>query len=230
MTDITADQLAAIFPDADADYLGKVAAELNTDLAGYGLDTALRKAHFFAQVRQEAGAGLEAQVESLNYNEHGLLTQFKYYKNHPSEAATDARQQDASGKVTRKADQETIANKVYASRLGNGDSASGDGWSFRGRGLIQVTGRDNYRATAQQYAKLYPGDAADFEKTPDLMTQFPYTVRSAVCFWIRNNLETLADKGNAPGDVDRITKVVNPATDSYQARQDNFATAFGAFS
>ena len=69
----------------------------------------------------------------------------------------------------------------------------GDGWKFRGRGLIQVTGRANYKAAAAQYGKLY-GDAVDFEADPDKMEDFPYTVRSAVCFWIEHGLQYLADK------------------------------------
>ena len=99
----------------------------------------------------------------------------------------------------------------------------GDGWKFRGRGLIQVTGRANYKAAAQ-YGKLY-GDAVDFEADPDKMEDFPYTVRSAVCFWIEHGLQYLADKGEIDANVDSITQAINLDTDSYANRRANFKTA-----
>ena len=118
---------------------------------------------------------------------------------------------------------------MYASRIGNGNAASGDGWAFRGRGLKQVTGRANYVTTTQRYAKLYPSSAVDFEKTPDLMAEFPYSLRSAVCFWIENGLHLLADAGSEAAHVDAITAVVNKYTDSYAARRGHFNTAWAAF-
>ena len=227
---ITKDQLKKIFASASDDYLKKVADELNTDLVKYGLDTILRRSHFFAQVRQEGGAGLEAKVESLQYSPDGLKGTFKYYRLHPKEAVTDGYERDAkTRKITRGAEQETIGNNVYASRNGNGDAASGDGWNFRGRGLIQVTGRSNYAGMTTQYATLYPGDTVDFEKTPELMAEFPYTVRSAVCFWILHGLDKLADKGETDEDVDRITAIINLNTDSYADRRANFTVAHDAF-
>ncbi len=227
---MTRAQLAQIFAAADGDFLQHVVDELNTDLARYGLGTSLRRAHFFAQVRQEAGPRLEARVESLNYNPEGLKGSFKYYRQHPDEAVTDGYVRDAkTRKITRAANQEAIGNKAYANRNGNGDAASGDGWAFRGRGLIQVTGRDNYGATTRQYAKLYAGSAVEFEVNPALMADFPYTVRSAVCFWIQHGLHELADMGHADADVDRITAVINRDTDSYAERRGHFALARIAF-
>ncbi len=222
-------QLKKIFSAASDDYVRQIASELNTNLTTYGLDSVLRRAHFFAQVRQEGGAGLEAKVESLNYSPEGLKNTFKYYRENPGKATTDAYEKDPrTHKITRGADQETIANNVYANRNGNGSVASGDGWKFRGRGLIQVTGRGNYAEITRQYGKLY-ADGVDFETLPDLMADFPYTVRSAVCFWIQHDLQTLADKGSSSADVDRITAVINRNTDSYAERQANFITAYDAF-
>ena len=154
---ITATQLKALFPAAANDYLANVAAELNTDLAKYGLDTGLRQAHFFAQVMQEAGVKLAAHEESLNYDPDGLLGHFSYYQNHKDEAVQDGRSEDAAGNVIRKANQEAIGNKAYGSKadLGNTGIASGDGYKFRGRGFIQVTGRANYTTLTVQYGKIY---------------------------------------------------------------------------
>ena len=226
---ITKEQLKKVFSAADDDYLKQVADELNTDLAKYGLDTAQRRAHFFAQVRQEGGAALEAQVESLNYSPEGLKGSFKYYRQHPDEAVTNGYDKDPkTRKIKRGADQETIGNKAYADRNGNGGVASGDGWKFRGRGLIQVTGRANYAATTARYRKLYSGKDVDFELTPELMADFPHAVRSAVCFWIEHGLDKLADKGATGDDVDRITAVINLNTDSYADRRANFVVAQSA--
>jgi predicted chitinase len=81
---ITAAQRKAIFPAAADGYLQQVCAESNTNLAAYGLDTAQRKAHFFAQGRQDSGPGIEAQVESLAYGPEALVSLFAYYKQHPT--------------------------------------------------------------------------------------------------------------------------------------------------
>ena len=226
---LTAAQLGVIFPAADADYLQQVAGELNNNLAAYGLDSTTRQAHFFAQVRQESGPAMEAEVESLAYSPQALVSLFGYYKQHPDEATADGYAKDPlTLKVTRPAAQETIANKIYASRLGNGDAASGDGWRFRGRGLVQVTGRDNYTRIAQQCAALYPDAGADFVANPDLMAGFPGAVRSAVGFWVLHGLPALADMGTGDADIDRITAIINLHTDSYADRRSNFATALNA--
>lgn len=226
---LTAEHLLKIFPGASKEYMKQVADELNTDLPKYGLDSRLRCAHFFAQTREEGGAALTAKVESLNYGEEGLKSTFKYYREHPAQAKDDAYERDAkTRKITRHAEEERIGNKVYANRNGNGNSASGDGWKFRGRGLIQVTGRANYKAAAAEYGKLY-GDAVDFEANPEKMEEFPFTVRSAVCFWIEHGLQSLADKGETDAAVDSITEVINLNTDSYANRRSNFKTALDAF-
>jgi putative chitinase len=227
---ISAGQLAKLFPKANDGYLQQVAAELNTDLKKYGLDNRLRKAHFFAQVREESGASLQSTVESLAYSPQALQAQFRYFRQHKDEATTDGYARDPkTGKITRAADQPTIANNAYGGRNGNGDASTGDGWNFRGRGLIQVTGRANYKFTTTQYGILYPNEPVDFENSPDLLADFPYSLRSAVCFWIGNGLHELADRGGTNQDIDRITNVINSATPSKQSRRDNFQKAFIVF-
>jgi putative chitinase len=226
---MTRDQLKKIFPNAPDALLQQAADELNTAPARYGLDTRLRQSHFFAQVRQESGAGFDAQVESLNYRPTALQSTFSYYHSHTAEAEADGRLDDpVTHKVLHPANQQAIANKVYANRNGNGDMASGDGWTYRGRGLLQVTGRANYAAITQTYHQLYPGDSADFVANPALMEQLPYTVRAAVCYWIQKGLDKKADLGSMETDVDRITAVINVHTDSYGERRANFKLAFAA--
>ena len=222
-------QIKVIFPEAADDYLEQVADELNNDLGAYGLDTLLRRAHFFAQVRQECGPALKAAVESLAYSPTSLSATFGYYKTHPAEALQDGYDRDPVSKLVRRAAlQEMIANKAYANRNGNGDVASGDGWLFRGRGFIQVTGRANYAAISGQCRKLYPGIELDFVARPTEMETLPGTVRSAVAFWILHHLHTLADRGGTGNDVDRITAAINPHTASFGERRANFAIALNA--
>ena len=229
-TPFTPAGLGLIFPAAARDYLQQVADELSADLAAYGLDTTPRKAHFFAQVRQESGPGLEATVESLAYSPQALMANFAYYKNHPAEAAQDGYDKDpATGHIRRRAAEQTIGNKAYGGRNGNADIASGDGFLFRGRGLVQVTGRGNYDAISKQCKTLYAGKDVDFVANPDTMGAFPGSVRSAVGFWILNGLHKLADRGTGGTDVDRITAVINKQTDSYAERRANFTVALNAF-
>lgn len=226
---MNASQLLKIFPNADAALMDQAAKELNTAPALYGLDTPLKQAHFFAQVRQESGAEFSAQVENLNYKASVLQTLFAYYANHKDEAVADARLNDpATGKLLRPANQQAIANKAYAKRNGNGDIASGDGFRFRGRGFLQVTGRDNYAANTQRYRTIYPDKTTDFVATPDLLERFPFSLRSAVCYWLINGLDKKAALGSSGDDVDRITRVINSKTDSYGERRANFVIAFNA--
>ncbi len=226
---LTVGQLKEVFPAADAAYLAGAIAELDRDPAAYGIGTRLQCAHFLAQVRQESGPALEAAVESLEYNATALVATFRYYKQHPTEATQDGYERDpTTRKIVRHAAQETIANKVYGGRNGNGDVASGDGWRYRGRGLIQLTGRGNYAAITRRCAVLYPGTALDFVANPDAMATFPGTIRSAVGFWVENGLPTVASKGGTAADVDDVTAKVNPGTDSYAARRANFAAALRA--
>lgn len=213
--DITVDQLRKIFPlnkgkPSDA-HLQAIANELNTDLTKYKLDSTLRKAHFFGQIKRES-PDLSGAAESLNYTPQGLMTTFSYYAKSPAEAQTDGRieKKDAHGKrqVIRAANQEAIANKVYA-RADLGNTSPGDGWKYRGRGMKQLTGRNNYKDFNQKYSSHW-SDQNDFEKKPELVAEFPYTLRSAVYFWIQNGCWNAADKGITDSAIDEVTRTVNP--------------------
>jgi putative chitinase len=229
---MTAAQLKLIFKDADLAYLAAVAEELNRDPAAYGLDTRQRRAHFFAQVRQECGTELKPVSENLNYSPEALLSKFSYYRGKAEEARKDGYFRNPTTKrIERRADEQTIANKIYSMPslgLGNGDPASGDGWRYRGRGFIQVTGRFNYTAVTRQCKLIYPGLDVDYVANPDLMAATPGAERSAVGFWTMHKLQLLADRGATGADVDRITAVVNKGTDSYADRRANFVIAFDA--
>ena len=117
-----------------------VIAQLPDTIAKFELNTPLRLAHFLAQAGHESG-GFKAVNENLNYGAKGLLSIFPKYFNAETAALYERKP-------------EKIANVVYASRMGNGDKASGEGWKFRGRGYIQLTGKDNYKALDRKSTRL----------------------------------------------------------------------------
>jgi len=157
-----------------------------------------RLAHFLSQVAHESG-NFKVLYENLNYSAAGLIKVFPRYFN-----ATTA------AKFARKP--QLIANRVYANRIGNGNEASGDGWNYRGRGYLQVTGRANYKAFSE-----YIGE--DCEKHPDLVAT-KYPLDSALWFFDRNKLWTLCDKGE--DNVATVSRRVNGGTNGLQDRLNKF--------
>jgi putative chitinase len=178
------DKLKGHIPDA-------VIAMIPDTAAKFQINTPLRLAHFLAQCGHESG-GFRVTQENLNYSAKGLAGIFKKY--FPTEAAATpyARQP------------QKIANKVYANRMSNGSEASGDGYKFRGRGYIQLTGRDNYT----QFGKAIGEDIAN---NPDVVSS-NYALLSAAWFWSKNGLNKLADGGATDQTVTSITKRVNGGT------------------
>jgi putative chitinase len=225
---LTKDQLKKLFKRAKDDMLVQIAAEINVDPKKFELDTPLRRAHFFGQILAEGGASLDAGTEKFVYS-HDALKQFSYYQNHPAEADVDGYIKDSADKVVHHAaGASTIANKIYGGRKDLGNTKDGDGYLYRGRGLIQVTGRDNYRSITNQYKLLF-APPVDFEADPDKAMTFPYDVRSAIAFWVMKHLATRADKGATPEVVDTITDVINKKTPSREKRKENFTKAYDVF-
>lgn len=168
-----------------------VIAQLPDTIAKFELNTPLRLAHFLAQAGHESG-GFKAVNENLNYGAKGLLGIFKKYFPTPEKAALYERKP------------EKIANLVYGGRMGNGPEASGEGWKFRGRGYIQLTGKDNYKAF----------DAVVVESivdNPDLVAT-KYPLLSAAWFFHKNGLHKIADGGATDAVVTSVTKRVNGGT------------------
>ena len=166
--------------ESDAD---KYLSNLNQLMKEYQIDTELRVAHFLAQVLHES-VHMKAVQENLNYSEQALLRVFGKYFN-SSQAKAHARKP------------KKIASRVYGGRMGNGDESSGDGWRYRGRGLIQLTGKSNYR-------KFSEWIGIDVVAQPDLVAT-DYAVHSAVYYWTSNNLNPYADQD----DVKKITRAIN---------------------
>ena len=178
------EKLKGHIPDA-------VLAQIPDTVAKFDLGTPLRLAHFLAQCGHESG-GFKAVVENLNYGAKGLVGTFKKY--FPTEAAA----------LPYERKPEKIANRVYANRMANGDEASGDGFRFRGRGYIQLTGRANYTS----FNKFVDEDVV---ASPDLVAT-KYPLLSAAWFFHSNGLHKLADGGATDTVVTTVTKRVNGGT------------------
>jgi putative chitinase len=157
----------------------------------FELNTPLRLAHFLAQTGHESG-GFKATSENLNYGAKGLLGIFKKY------FPTEAKAKEYERKP------EKIANLVYGGRMGNGPEASGEGFKFRGRGYIQLTGKDNYKA----FDAVVPEDIL---ANPELVAS-KYPLLSAAWFFHKNGLHKIADKGATDTVVTEVTKRVNGGT------------------
>ncbi len=168
-----------------------VIAQLPDTIAKFELNTPLRLAHFLAQAGHESG-GFKAVNENLNYGAKGLLGIFKKY--FPTEAKA----------LQYERKPEKIANLVYGGRMGNGPEASGEGYKFRGRGYIQLTGKDNYKA----FDAIVPESLLE---SPDLVAT-KYPLLSAAWFFHKNGLHKIADKGATDAVVTEVTKRVNGGT------------------
>ena len=187
MTDctLTKEQLAKIIPGNP--YLDHWYSALEQALPDYDINTPARIAAFLAQCGHESG-GFTAIKENLNYKAESLCRVWPHYFN--------------SGNASSYAhNQEKIANRAYASRMGNGPEESGDGWKFCGRGLIQLTGRSNYQAFADSL-QISIDEASEYLKT------FEGCVQSACWFWEANKLNQYADNG----DILTMTKRINGGT------------------
>lgn len=169
--------------------------------ARFGITTPLRLAHFLAQCGHESG-GFRATQENLNYSAKGLCGIFRKY--FPS--VTVALQYERKP--------EKIANRVYANRMGNGNEASGEGWKYRGRGYIQLTGKENYKA----FDATVP---EDITSNPDLVAT-KYALASAAFFFKKNGLWAICDRGADMATVTAVTKRVNGGTIGLADRQKHF--------
>jgi putative chitinase len=178
---------------------------LNVTCKKYEIDTPERVAGFLSQVAHESG-GFKFVEENLNYSAPALRSVFgKYF--------TDDTQANAYSRYPEK-----IANKVYANRMGNGDEASGDGWKYRGRGLIQLTGKDNYAACGNALG-------VDFVSDPDLVASPDFAALSAGWYWFTRHVNNYADAKDIVG----MTKRVNGGTNGLDDRQMRYAKIMDQF-
>jgi putative chitinase len=180
---LTLPQLRQLVPGAP--HIDNWHEALDQLLDDYGIDTPQRVAHFIAQCAHESG-NFRFIRENLNYSAKGLMGTFKKY--FPTE--------DLALQYQRKP--EKIANRVYANRMGNSDEASGDGWRYCGRGLIQLTGKDNYTFFAGSLG-------IPVEEAAEYLATFEGAAQSACFFWEQNNLNRFADAN----DIKGLTRAIN---------------------
>lgn len=174
-----------------------VIAQIPSIQEKFGVNTALRLAHFLAQSGHESG-GFRVTQENLNYSAKGLTGIFKKYFTRPDKTIDEPKAAAYAKKP------EKIANLVYGGRMGNGAEASGDGYKFRGRGYIQLTGKDNYTAFGKSIG-------VDMSVNPDSVAS-THALTSAAWFWSKNKLNEIADTGATDEVVTNITKRVNGGT------------------
>jgi len=214
-------RLGRIFTSASATRLVELAEAFNESYELFDMTTCQRRAHFFAQALKEAGPGAEPVPENLNYSVAGLSI-FGYFQGHPAEAQQFGYIKDPkTHKYIQRANQQEIANRAYALRNGNGDVATGDGWTFRGRGYIQVTGRANYGEVQRELNARFPNSGIDIVANQDDAITPRGGIVSAMAFWSRHKLNRLADMGATAAEVVRISAVVN-ANEDPAARVANF--------
>jgi putative chitinase len=196
---LTQQQLAQMVPGNP--YIDHWYEALEQLLPDYDINTPHRVAAFIAQCAHESG-GFKFIKENLNYKAASLRKVFpKYF---PSD--------DLAAAYAQKP--EMIANRVYGNRMGNGDEHSGDGYRYCGRGLIQLTGKDNYTRFAESL-EISPEDVAEY------LTTFEGCAQSACWFWESNNLNKWADAG----DIVKMTKIINGGTIGLEDRIKHYEHA-----
>ena len=204
--ELTKEQLKQLLPKNP--YIDQWHNALSQLLPDYEINTPERAASFLAQCAHESGEFLFLK-ENLNYKAASLCKIFpKYFP-------TDELANQYASKPNKA---EAIANRVYANRMGNGDESSGDGFRYCGRGLIQLTGKDNYTFFAGSLG-ISVEEAAEYLQT------FEGAAQSACWFWETNNLNALADKG----DIVTITKRINGGTIGLEDRIKHYEHALHVF-
>ena len=188
------DKLKGHIPD-------KVIVQIPDVAAKFGINTPLRLAHFLAQCGHESG-GFKLVNENLNYSADGLKKIFRKYFAQAGLAESYARKPDL------------IASRVYGNRMGNGDEGTRDGYKFRGRGYIQLTGKSNY----SEFDKFVDDDIL---LNPDLVAT-KYPLLSAAWFFHTNNINSVSDKGATDKVIASVTKRVNGGTIGLQDRINHF--------
>lgn len=202
MSKITLDLLRKMCPATKSTTLAKYVEPLNTVAQHYGMfENNKRVAAFLAQIAHESG-NFNFTIENLNYSAEGLTKIFKKY--FPTLKAAQP--------YARKPQQ--IANRVYANRMGNGPERSGDGFKFRGRGLIQLTGKNNYAKFASALG-MTVDEVIAYLETP------AGAVASAGWFWDTNKLNVYADVNDFVG----LTRRINGGTNGLADRQHHYAIA-----
>jgi len=188
----------------------------------FSIDTPQRIAGFLSQCAHESG-GFERLQENLNYSADGMAgiwpKRFAVMGPDKKPVKKDGKNQPNKFALALHRKPEMIANVVYSGRMGNGPTESGEGWLYRGRGLKQLTGKDNHRACGA-------GLAVDLVANPDLLLEPIYAARSAAWFWATNKCNSFADSG----DIEGLTKRINGGLIGIEDRKKRYANAVRSLS
>ncbi len=199
---MTPSKLAAAANISD-ELADKWAAPLTAAMDKFGINTPRRQAQFIAQIAHESG-GFKQLTENLNYSAQGLASTW------PGRFSTGTGPNELAREIAR--NPEKIANAAYGLRMGN--NAQGDGWRYRGRGLIQLTGKANYQAAATAIG-------APLVEQPGLVAEPAMAAMTAAWFWSKNGLNALADSGATRA----VTKRINGGTTGLDDRLARYVRA-----
>lgn len=210
----TRQMLEILFYKSDSIDLDYIAQLIDNRLFRFGLDTPLRIAHFLAQVREEIGNDFKPISENLNYSSDALPKIFSAFRDN-----------DLSKKYGRneahKANEQMIANIAYSNKYGNGDIDSGDGWRYRGAGVLQITFKSNYEQVQKRIDRYFPTSKINILNGEDI-----YSIKGSLLagagFWIWKDIYNQADLGKEEIHVDAVTAKINKYTDSYLERRKWF--------
>ncbi|WP_434667405.1 glycoside hydrolase family 19 protein [Aeromonas sp. NJAU223] len=218
---ITYEQLRSIFPGASKTKLDIVLDEVNSNLERFKLNTRTRQRHFFSQIRGEVGVTMEGRTESWEYSPAVLRSFSSYYRANPQESEVDGYKKDSKGKIIRRADQQAIGRKHFQKLNGNRSSNPNDGFNFRGRGLIQITGYEKYNGFKSEYSSYWSGDVPDAVEQPNVINVMPTAIRSALWFWFKYKVY-LSDNNNGFSDVPSVTRRVNGGSVGLDERKEAY--------
>jgi putative chitinase len=183
-------------------------------LSKAGIDGPLRLSNFLGQVATES-ANFTALTENLNY---GLPALYSTDPAHPALWQSHFTSLEDATPYAR--NPQMIANRIYANRMGNGDEASGDGWQYRGRGYIQLTGKTNYQSF-QNWINANNPNPVDLINNPDQLATAPYDLLSAAWFFSSRSLWAVCDRGVDMTTVTSVTKIVNGGVNGLTDRFNN---------
>lgn len=217
---ITMEMLIAVEPGNSRPYYESILPHLNKYAEAYKVNTPKRIAHFLSQSAHESA--LKIRSEDLDYSARNMRKTFGCRggkKNH-DESCDDCTHGRLRDKLWSQAgyyahSPEHLGSYVYADRMGNGAESTGEGFKYRGRGIIQITGKEGYQSFREEHNKRSPDDAQDFVSHPELISDNTgYAVESAFVFWSKKSLNSISDSGN----VASVTQIVNGGQNGFTDR------------